>query len=114
MSAYFIFTREKTLDQAEMDLYNQQVKATFAGHDIKFLAPTASSKMWKAGQAKLRSSPNSPPWKPPKPGTTARPIAKCASTGSTAPSTAQHWFRESSRGVRWNPKYFSAYHRTVT
>jgi uncharacterized protein (DUF1330 family) len=38
MSAYFIFTREKTLDQAEMDLYNQQVKATFAGRDIKFLA----------------------------------------------------------------------------
>ncbi len=38
MSAYFIFTREKTLDQAEMDLYNQQVKATFSGHDIKFLA----------------------------------------------------------------------------
>jgi uncharacterized protein (DUF1330 family) len=38
MSAYAIFTREKTLNQAEMDLYNQQVKATFAGHDIKFLA----------------------------------------------------------------------------
>ena len=38
MSAYFIFTREKTLDQAEMDLYNEQVKATFGGHDIKFLA----------------------------------------------------------------------------
>ncbi len=38
MSAYFIFTREKTLDQAEMDLYHQQVRATFAGHDMKPLA----------------------------------------------------------------------------
>jgi uncharacterized protein (DUF1330 family) len=38
MSAYFIFTREKTLDQAEMDNYHQQVKATFAGHDVKVLA----------------------------------------------------------------------------
>jgi uncharacterized protein (DUF1330 family) len=38
MSAYAIFTREKTLDQAEMDVYNEQVKATFAGHDIKLLA----------------------------------------------------------------------------
>jgi uncharacterized protein (DUF1330 family) len=38
VSAYFIFTREKTLDQAEMDIYHQQVKATFVGHDIKVLA----------------------------------------------------------------------------
>jgi uncharacterized protein (DUF1330 family) len=38
MSAYIVFTREKTLDQAEIDLYNQQVQATIAGHDIKILA----------------------------------------------------------------------------
>jgi uncharacterized protein (DUF1330 family) len=38
MSAYFIFTRDKTLDQAEMDIYHEQVRATFAGHDIKLLA----------------------------------------------------------------------------
>jgi len=38
MSAYAIFTREKTLDQAEMDIYSQQVKATFVGHEVKILA----------------------------------------------------------------------------
>lgn len=38
MSAYFIFTREKTLDQAKMDTYNQEVRATTAGHDLKILA----------------------------------------------------------------------------
>ncbi len=38
MSAYAIFTREKTLNQAEMDIYHQLVKATFAGHDVKILA----------------------------------------------------------------------------
>ena len=38
MSAYFVFTREKTLDQAEMDIYHKQVVATFAGHDVKILA----------------------------------------------------------------------------
>jgi len=38
MSAYFIFTRDKTFDQAEMDLYNEQVRATLAGHDVKILA----------------------------------------------------------------------------
>jgi uncharacterized protein (DUF1330 family) len=38
MSVYFIFTREKTLDQAEMGLYNQQVSATTAGYEMKILA----------------------------------------------------------------------------
>ena len=38
MSAYFIFIREKTLDQAEMGIYHEQVRATFAGHDVKVLA----------------------------------------------------------------------------
>jgi uncharacterized protein (DUF1330 family) len=38
MSAYFIFTREKTLDQSEMEIYNEQVRATTAGHDLKRLA----------------------------------------------------------------------------
>ncbi len=38
MSASFIFTREKTVDQAEMDLYSSQVQATLASHDLKILA----------------------------------------------------------------------------
>jgi uncharacterized protein (DUF1330 family) len=38
MSAYFIFTRDAILDQAEMDTYMQQVRSTFAGHDVKILA----------------------------------------------------------------------------
>ena len=38
MSAYFIFTREKTLDQTEMDIYNREVSATTAGHGMKILA----------------------------------------------------------------------------
>jgi uncharacterized protein (DUF1330 family) len=38
MSAYFVFTREKTLDPKEMELYSQKVAATFAGHPVKILA----------------------------------------------------------------------------
>ena len=38
MSAYFIFTKEKTLDQHAMDIYMQKVQATFAGHPVKILA----------------------------------------------------------------------------
>jgi uncharacterized protein (DUF1330 family) len=38
MSAYLVFTRDKTLDQAEMDIYSKDVPSTFAGHDFKILA----------------------------------------------------------------------------
>jgi uncharacterized protein (DUF1330 family) len=38
MSAYMIFTRDKTLDQAELDIYNKDVPATVAGHPGKPLA----------------------------------------------------------------------------
>ena len=38
MSAYMIFTRDKTLDQREMDVYSKNVGATMAGHPIKPLA----------------------------------------------------------------------------
>jgi len=38
MSAYFIFTREATIDQAEMDLYSSTVQPTLVGHDVKILA----------------------------------------------------------------------------
>jgi uncharacterized protein (DUF1330 family) len=38
MSAYIIFTREKTLNQAEMDTYNSLAGQTLAGHPAKALA----------------------------------------------------------------------------
>ena len=37
MSAYIVFTREETLDQAELEIYWQKVAATFAGHTVKLL-----------------------------------------------------------------------------
>ncbi|MDR3616760.1 MAG: DUF1330 domain-containing protein [Candidatus Obscuribacterales bacterium] len=37
MSAYFVFIREKTLDQAELEIYRQKVAATFAGYTGKLL-----------------------------------------------------------------------------
>jgi uncharacterized protein (DUF1330 family) len=38
MSAYLIFTREKTLDQKEMATYNKLATPTLAGHPAKPLA----------------------------------------------------------------------------
>ncbi len=38
MPAYVIFTREKTTDQAEMDIYSGQAGATLDGHPVKVLA----------------------------------------------------------------------------
>lgn len=38
MSAYMVFTRDKTLDQNELNLYSKEVPATLAGHEVKVLA----------------------------------------------------------------------------
>jgi uncharacterized protein (DUF1330 family) len=37
MSAYLVFTREKTLDEAELKMYWDKIRATFAGHPVKLL-----------------------------------------------------------------------------
>lgn len=38
MSAYLVFTRDKTLDEHEMAKYSKDVPATLAGHEVKILA----------------------------------------------------------------------------
>jgi uncharacterized protein (DUF1330 family) len=38
MSAYAIFTRVKTIDPAEMKIYNEAARATLEGHPAKILA----------------------------------------------------------------------------
>ena len=38
MSAYLIFTREKTLDAQELAAYSKEVPPTFAGHSAKLIA----------------------------------------------------------------------------
>jgi uncharacterized protein (DUF1330 family) len=38
MSAYLVFTRERTLDAAELEIYWSKIQATFAGHEVKVLA----------------------------------------------------------------------------
>ncbi len=38
MKGYIVFTREKTLDAAELAIYWDKIRATFAGHEIKVLA----------------------------------------------------------------------------
>jgi uncharacterized protein (DUF1330 family) len=38
MSAYLVFSRDKTLDAHELATYSKEVPATLAGHDVKILA----------------------------------------------------------------------------
>lgn len=38
MSAYVIFTKVKTIDPAQMKIYNEQVMETIKGHNLKLLA----------------------------------------------------------------------------
>ncbi len=37
MKGYLVFTREKTVDEAELAIYWENVRATFEGHEIKVL-----------------------------------------------------------------------------
>jgi uncharacterized protein (DUF1330 family) len=38
MTAFIVFTKEQTTDQAELDRYSAEVGASFPGHDVRFLA----------------------------------------------------------------------------
>lgn len=38
MKGYLIFTKEKTLDEGEMAIYHEALRATFEGHEVKVLA----------------------------------------------------------------------------
>ena len=38
MSAYLIFTRDKTLDEQELATYGKEAGPTLAGHEVKVLA----------------------------------------------------------------------------
>jgi uncharacterized protein (DUF1330 family) len=38
MTAYMIFTRDKTLDEHELAAYSKDVPPTLAGHEVKVLA----------------------------------------------------------------------------
>jgi uncharacterized protein (DUF1330 family) len=38
MKGYIVFTREKTIDPAELAIYWDKIRATFAGHQVKVLA----------------------------------------------------------------------------
>jgi hypothetical protein len=38
MSAYVVFTRDKTVDEQELDAYSKEAPTTLAGHEVKVLA----------------------------------------------------------------------------
>jgi uncharacterized protein (DUF1330 family) len=38
MKGYLVFTREKTIDAAELEIYWEQIRGTFAGHEVRLLA----------------------------------------------------------------------------
>jgi uncharacterized protein (DUF1330 family) len=38
VSAYLIFIREQTLDRAELEIYWEEIRSTFAGHTVRLLA----------------------------------------------------------------------------
>ena len=49
MTAFVVFTKEQTTDQAELDLYAQEVAASFPGHDVQFLATYGAFEVLEGG-----------------------------------------------------------------
>jgi uncharacterized protein (DUF1330 family) len=51
MSAYAIFIRDKTKDQAELDAYGPKAQASLAGHPVKILAAYGRQEVLEGPQA---------------------------------------------------------------
>jgi uncharacterized protein (DUF1330 family) len=50
MKGYIVFTREKTLDAAELTIYWQEIRGTFKGRDVKVLASYGKYEVLEGGQ----------------------------------------------------------------
>ena len=94
MSAYAVFIREQTLDRAELDTYFKEVRATFAGHEVKVLANYGPQEDLEGSPTEGTVVAEFPSWKPPKPGTTAPYTVRCANTASRDQSTQPSWSKE--------------------
>jgi uncharacterized protein (DUF1330 family) len=79
MSAYLIFTRDKTLDAQELTTYSKEVPATLAGHEANLLVLYGSHEDLEGAATEGTVILEFPSMDAAKAGTTAPPIAKCAS-----------------------------------
>jgi hypothetical protein len=88
MVAYIVFTRERTRNQAELDTYSQKVPASMPGHALTPRAFYGRLEVLEGARSKAWSFSSFPPSTRPWPGTTAPPIARCASIDTKAPIIA--------------------------
>jgi hypothetical protein len=88
MVAYIVFTRERTRNQAELDTYLQKVPASMPGHAIMPRALYGRQEVLKGAAVEGVVILEFPPSTRPRPGTTAQPIARCASIDTKAPTIA--------------------------
>jgi uncharacterized protein (DUF1330 family) len=49
LSAYLVFTREKTLDEAELKIYWDKIRPTFEGHQVKLLVSYGRHEVLEGG-----------------------------------------------------------------
>jgi hypothetical protein len=93
MSAYIVFTRVRTRNPAQLDLYAKQAPTFLAAHAIKWLAHFGPCEVVE-GRALSRSrSSNSPRLPRRRPGMQAPPIKRRASIGFGAATTAPSFWR---------------------
>jgi uncharacterized protein (DUF1330 family) len=79
MSAYLIFTRDKTLDEHELATHSKDSPATLAGHEVKVLAFYGSHEDLEGASTEGSVILEFPTVRQRRLGTTVRPIGKCAS-----------------------------------
>jgi uncharacterized protein (DUF1330 family) len=97
MSAYLVFTKEKTLDPAEMAIYQQKVPGTFGSFQLKILAAYGAQEVLEGDPAEGVVIVEFPTAEEAKPGTTAPPIRRSGRIVSRVLSTGASWCRVSSR-----------------
>ena len=99
MSAYLVFTRDKTVDQQEMDVYAKEASATLAGHPAKPLAFYGAHQDLEGPSTEGIVIIEFPQLSTtPRLGTTAHLIVRRANIASRARPIASHSFRESEQG----------------
>jgi hypothetical protein len=93
MSAYLVFTKEKTLDKAELAIYQKQSLLPSNLSTSRGFRRTDASKFLKVNPSRVLSSPSFQQWKRRERGTTAQRTVTRECTAKKVPSIGACLFR---------------------
>ena len=88
IATYIVFTRESTRDASELEIYSQNVGPTLAGHPVTVLAAYGRHEVLEGPGVEGVVILEFPSFDEAMAWYDSRPIARCASIASAAPTTA--------------------------